>query len=453
MSSPRSDRSTSATPDREETPDRPSTSRRRVRSGGQRKRQPSAPEPEDTNRDLPLLSMPSGGVPEVVSTDADLQRAADELSNTTGPVALDAERASGYRYGQRAFLVQIRRGDGPIYLIDPTQFSDLSIIQDVIGNCEWILHAASQDLPCLSEIGLNPQGSLFDTELGARLCGYPRVGLGSVVEQLLGVRLAKEHSAVDWSTRPLPHDWIIYAALDVEVLAQIRDLMELDLERQNKQDIAEQEFTAVRQAKPPAPRKEPWRKTSGLHTIKNRRHLAVLRELWHQRDEAAQQRDISPGRVLPDRALVTAASSPPSTIDELKKLPIFSGKTQSGMATIWFEAITRGLAVPDSDLPDLKVPTGAPPPARVWPDRNPDAAARLAAARALAARHAEELNMPVENVMQPSVIRKICWSPPQPLTVDEINHVLKDSGARPWQIERMSNLIDCLTLSATPQEG
>ena len=79
---------------------------------------------------------------------------------------------------------------------------------------QWILHAASQDLPCLAEVNLRP-GSLFDTELAGRLLGYPRVGLATLVEVIMGQSMRKEHSAVDWSKRPLPKPWLEYAALDV----------------------------------------------------------------------------------------------------------------------------------------------------------------------------------------------------------------------------------------------
>ena len=120
---------------------------------------------------------------------------------------------------------------------------------------EWILHAASQDLPCLSELGMWPD-RLFDTELAARLAGLPRVGLAAVIEQLLGFGLAKEHSAADWSTRPLPEPWLRYAALDVEVLTELREeLIEL-LEADGKLEFAEQEFAAILAAGAgPAPRR------------------------------------------------------------------------------------------------------------------------------------------------------------------------------------------------------
>jgi ribonuclease D len=260
--------------------------------------QSSQPPQDDV---IPLLE-PRGGVPEVVSTDATLDRATAALAGGDGPVAVDAERASGFRYGQRAFLVQFRREGAGTVLIDPVACPDLSRLDAALGPAEAVLHAASQDLPCLAEIGYRPR-ALFDTELAGRLLGYPRVGLAALVEEVLGLRLAKGHGAEDWSTRPLPAEWLRYAALDVEVLLELRDALAGQLEEQGKSEWARQEFAAELAAKPSGPRPDPWRRTSGIHRVRSRRGLAVVRELWLERDAMARQRDLSPGRVLSDAAI------------------------------------------------------------------------------------------------------------------------------------------------------
>src|SRR5581483_7253018 len=155
------------------------------------------------------------GLPDVVSTRSALDQAIAALAAGSGPLAVDAERASGYRYSQRAYLIQLRRHGSGNVLIDPLPFGDvpndvLAPITTAIAGEEWILHAASQDLPCLTELGMRPS-RLFDTELAGRLLNYPRVGLAVMVEELLGFSMLKEHSAVDWSRRPMPEAWLIYA--------------------------------------------------------------------------------------------------------------------------------------------------------------------------------------------------------------------------------------------------
>ena len=188
-----------------------------------------------------------------------------------------------------------------------------------------MLHAANQDLPCLAEIGLVPK-RIFDTELAARLAGLPRVGLGAVVESLLGFSLQKGHSAADWSTRPLPEEWLVYAALDVEVLVDLRDALAAILEEQGKTDWARQEFEAILAAGPPAPKTDPWRRTSGVHGLRSRRQLGMLRALWQARDDMARKRDIAPGRVLPDSAMVSAVQADPVNEGALLELPVFRGR-------------------------------------------------------------------------------------------------------------------------------
>ncbi|WP_250448502.1 ribonuclease D, partial [Actinotalea sp. C106] len=236
---------------------------------------------EDAPEITPLRE-PRDGVPTVVDSPEALAAAVDRLRSASGPVAVDAERASGYRYGQRTFLVQMRREGAGTVLIDPVPLPDLSPVNEALGDAEWVLHAASQDLPGLSEQKLRP-AAVFDTELAARLLGLPRVGLAAVVAEILGLGLAKEHSAVDWSTRPLPRDWLLYAALDVEVLLDLRRELGDRLVAAGKDEWARQEFEAVRLAPPPPPRVDPWRRTSGLHAIREPRRLAVVRALWEAR--------------------------------------------------------------------------------------------------------------------------------------------------------------------------
>lgn len=387
------------------------------------------------------LTEPADGIPPVVDTAEALAEVVEAFGNGTGPVAVDAERASGYRYGQRTYLVQLRREGAGTALIDPVALPDLSALSDALVGVEWVLHAASQDLPGLAEQGLRAS-RVFDTELAARLLGMERVGLAAVVAETLGLGLAKEHSAVDWSTRPLPLEWLRYAALDVELLVPVREILAERLAAAGKAEWAAQEFEAERTAAPPAPRVEPWRRVSGLHAVRDARRLAVVRELWETRDANARQRDISPGRVLPDHAIVAAAQALPRTVPQLVALPQFAGKGTRRRATLWQSAIDRALALPDRELPSVRGPrSDAPPPPRAWADRDPDAAARLAAARAVVATTSQAWNVPAENLLQPDLLRRLCWSPPVPADLEAVRAALVAGGARPWQVDLMAPLL------------
>ncbi|MBC7291959.1 MAG: ribonuclease D [Actinotalea sp.] len=385
--------------------------------------------------DVVPLTEPSEGIPAVVDTPGALADAVEAFRHGTGPVAVDAERASGYRYGQRTYLVQLRRAGAGTVLIDPVPLPDLSALSRALEGVEWVLHAASQDLPGLAEQNMRPS-AVFDTELAARLLGMERVGLAAVVAEVLGLGLAKEHSAVDWSTRPLPTEWLRYAALDVEVLVELRAELGRRLEEAGKTEWARQEFEAVRTAPPPPPRVDPWRRLSGLHTLRDARRVAVARELWLLRDAEARRRDLSPGRVLPDSAIVAAATALPTTVEELVALRPFAGKATRRKAEQWFSAVHRACSLPDAALPSVRGPRGdGPPPPRSWPDRDPAAAARLTAARGVVAGLAEQHTVPVENLLQPDLLRRVCWAPPATPDADGLRAALLAGGARPWQVD------------------
>ncbi len=391
--------------------------------------------------DLPALvelDMPREGVPELISTLPALKRCAAALSAGRGPAAVDTERASGFRYGQRAFLVQIRRDGAGTWLIDPEAFADLKIIDQALRGVEWILHAASQDLPCLAGVGMHPD-RLFDTELAARLAGLPRVGLGAVVESLLGYHLAKEHSAADWSRRPLPEPWLRYAALDVEVLAELEEELVALLEADGKLDYAAQEFQHLIEAGVPAPRTDPWRRTSGSHSIRNRVQLAAVRELWHTRDKLAEHRDVAPSRLIPDSAIIAAAKAMPTTVPALLNLAGFHGRAAKRDAPRWLHALHTAKA--STDLPPLQVANNTPPPPRVWADRDAAAAARLATVRPRLSELAGQMNIPAENLLTPDHLRRICWRPPTDITEETVAAALAGLGARRWQVERTAPLL------------
>lgn len=383
---------------------------------------------------LTLLDAPRDGIPPVIADPQTLAEAVAALAAGSGPVAVDAERASGHRYGQRAFLVQLRREGTGTLLVDPAALPDLSSLGEAMRDAEWILHAAGQDLPCLAEVGMRPT-RLFDTELGSRLAGLARVGLAAVVEQLLGLGLAKEHSAVDWSTRPLPEPWLRYAALDVEVLIELRDALAADLEQQGKLAWAHEEFAALAAAPPPPPRIDPWRRTSGLHRLRTRRQLAALRELWTAREQLARTQDVSPGRLIPDSSLVEAALARPTSARELAALTTFTGRAARRQLPLWVDALARAAALPDAELPPQHLPADGPPPARVWSDKDPAAAARLAKARNAVQAIATAHTLPVENLISPDAVRRLCWTPPVPADADSVRDALADLGVRTWQLD------------------
>lgn len=389
---------------------------------------------------------PADGLPPVTDSPDGVRGVVASLQVGSGPVAVDAERASGFRYGQDAYLIQLRRHGTGTVLIDPVTAGDLTGLADVLDGPEWVLHAADQDLPCLAELGLRPR-VLFDTELAARLLGRAHVGLGAVAEETLGLRLAKDHAAADWSTRPLPESWLVYAALDVELLVPLREALGHELSAAGKDEWAAQEFEYVR-TRPPRPSKtDPWRKTPRAgHAVRSRRSLAVLREMWTTRERLAVDLDRSPSKILPHHALVAAAVARPSSRRKLASLKEFSSRQARQHMDLWWAALERALALPEEELPPLHapLPDGELPRPRSWARHHAQAAAALEVVRLTVRERAEAIRVPQELLLAPDTQRHLAWEIGEEHSAQGSADVRTEAvaarlvrlEARPWQVEQ-----------------
>ena len=403
----------------------------------------------------PLLT-PRNGVPEVVSDESQFEKLIADLLNGNGPLAIDAERSSGYRYSQRAYLIQIYRVNGGLHLIDPIPLKDSKLWQKFnkeFSSYEWVIHASTQDLPCLIEVGLKPK-LLFDTELGARIAGCERVGLGPLAESLLELQLAKEHSAVDWSIRPLRPEWITYAALDVDILLDIRNAVEILLIEQNKLKWAEQDFASILKNYESyefsdMPKPDRWRRTSGMHKVRDRLTMSIVRDLWISRDELAREIDLAPGRVLGDDAIVEIATKRPDNLEAVAKVIGRRTRLEAPPFNRWLNVLNLALKTPIEEQPELRVASQSLPPIKIWKDRNPLGYARLTHARAALIELSAQIQIPTENLVTPEFVRKICWQDPPASNSDYENFVteqLNKMGARPWQIELVTpSISSCLS--------
>jgi len=407
---------------------------------------------------VPLLQ-PSAGTPDIIDTEEAFGQALEQLAKGSGPFAVDAERASGFRYSARAYLIQIKRTDGGLHLIDPIPFGPghkLFIdLNNLLNTDEVILHASTQDLPCLRELGLNPV-KLFDTELAGRIAGLPRVGLGPLLESIMGVLLAKEHSAADWSARPLPKEWLTYAALDVELLVELRNHMYKILEDAKKLPWALEEFASILKAPPAPPRVDPWRRTSGMHKIKRRDQLAVIKSLWIARDEIASKQDIAAGKLLNDSAIVELAIAVPTTKKEFEKClrPLGLRARWIENLQLWLDSIASAVALPEDQWPSMRTNADTLPPIKLWRDKFPEKFAPLSHARAAIELIAEENQIPVENLITPEHVRRVCWKPPvgatSTLSVSEVESALSELGARQWQIDLVAPSLAAALLEREP---
>ena len=365
-----------------------------------------------------------------VDTFSGYEDAVAELSAGVGPIGVDTERASGFRYSNRAYLIQFARAGSQTFLFDPTAIQSFELLQTQLSTQEWILHAATQDLPCLREAGLNPT-LIFDTELASRLLGLERVGLGAVVAELLNIELEKAHGASDWSTRPLPQSWLEYAALDVSLLPQLRAALQSELAAADKFDFAVEEFEYLVHWQPKESAAEPWRRISSISKLNTQRQLAIARSLWEARDLIGRERDVAPGRLLPDSSIIAASLEPPRSRGHLAAMKTFVGRASRSELDLWWQAVIQGKET--EDLPELRVRSTGIPNHRSWPQRFPDADARLKAVRAELQELSSGLKIPLENLVSPQLLREISFSPPDPSDIEAIETQLRESGARNWQ--------------------
>ena len=383
-----------------------------------------------------LIAQPRGGIPAVIDTREGLEKAARALAQGSTPIALDVERAQGFRYGSDPYLVQIRREDVGSFLIDTHALPDLSVLQPGVEDV-WLLHDCLQDLPNLRQVGLRPS-ALFDTEIAARLVGLERFGLAAVAEQVLGLGLVKDHQASDWSVRPLPKEWLRYAALDVELLTELYYRLSKRLDQMGRWEWAQQEFAHALSVEPPTAKPDRWRSLPGAGKIRSRRGLGVLKALW-TRESIARRIDMSPGRLVRNAALVRTASNPPPNKRALMSINEFRSPIARQYEDEWMRALASVAALTEDELPPKRKPVqpGSIPEPRQWVRIDEASAARLGIVRSAVASVAASVGLAPEVVLAPQVQRYLAWAPLDPSrpSGDELEERMVTRGARDWQID------------------
>lgn len=379
---------------------------------------------------------PSHGTPPLITDESQLSAALNELASGHGPFAVDTERASGIRYSSRAYLIQIKRTDGGLHLIDPIALHEqMPRLGEVLREDEWILHAADQDLPCLRMEGFEPP-AVFDTEMAALLLGDEKVSLQAVIHEELGIELAKEHSNSDWSMRPLPPELLTYAALDVDLLIEVRASLMERLEDKGRLEWMNQENDYILRAPAKEPPVDPWRRVAASAGLREPRMLAVLRDMWNTRERIARERDLAPGKVVANKALGAFIVSQPASLADAQKHSAFKGRRQE-FAKPMYKAYLKGFE--SRDLPPRKRPTEGIPDVRQWAKQNERAAQRWDVLRPRILERADQIGIRQDILLKPAIQRQAAWQGWSNLT--EATHVLIEAGARPWQVEELASAL------------
>ena len=398
-----------------------------------------------------LRQVPVDGTPKVLLSPREFQAGAARLAAGTGPFAIDTERASSYRFDDRAFLVQIRREGAGTFLFAPEHHRDelRAALAPVLNGQKWVVHAAPSDLPSLAWMGLYP-GMLFDTELAARFAGFAHPNLAAMVLELFDVELEKGYGDSDWSETPIPRKWRNYAALDVELLNELAVTLRDILAEQDKLDWAYEEFERIVEdhARITGPEPRSWRALKGVSSLRSREQLVVARELWQRRESIARSQDIAPNRVLSHRVLVDIARRVPRSPHEINQVKGFP-RRRGGATLRWFDAVETALASPRQQWPKaLRSPR--PVPSKSAFNRDfPELWQLYTEIRSDFEALGEELGMSYELILKPSLVRAVVWAACGPeggvageIAADaDIPDFLRSQGAREWQVELSAPLL------------
>ncbi len=300
---------------------------------------------------------------EYISHDERLEALAVQLGGA-GLLAIDTEAAGYHRYHDRICLFQIStRTD--TWVVDTLAVTDIAPLGPLLGShdVEVVLHDADYDLRLLArDYGMRIT-HLFDTKLAAQLLGEPQIGLASLLDKHLGVKLDKKHQRADWAQRPLPDDMIAYAAEDTKHLPELRDVLRRALEQAGRLHWAKEEFELRVQvdAAPANTDPDAWLRLKNTRDLKGRQ-LAALRELHGWRETTAAERDVAPFRVVGNETLVNLARRLPERIDQLRGTPGLSDALIRRRGDELIDALERARAVPENDLPVRPRGPGRPPP-------------------------------------------------------------------------------------------
>ena len=342
-------------------------------------------------------------------------------------LALDTEGASFHRFVDRIYLLQLSTHDRTA-VIDPLPIGTPATLGALLEDptVEIVIHDADYDLRLLhQDYGWHVR-HIFDTRIAAQLLGLKAFGLAALLDRYFGIRLEKKHQRADWSMRPLTRDMLEYAAQDTMHLLALRDALQLALETAGRESWAREEFARLEGTRwSPESDGEAFLRMKGARDL-SRRELALLRELVAWRDEVARALDRATFRVIGNEALFEIARSAPRSrqaLGEIKGVP--RGILENRGADM-LEAVDRGLAVPDAQLPRF-------PKSPRW-DRDPDFDSRVSALRAARDAAAQRLDLDPGVLCPRERLEAIARR--APATIDELAEI---PDLRKWQIMELGD--------------
>lgn len=343
-------------------------------------------------------------------------------------LGVDTEAAGYHRFFDRMSLVQLSTRTRH-FLVDPFTAGDLAPLGTLFADpaVEKIFHDADYDVRILDRDANLRISGLFDTQIAAAFLGEKQLGLGNIVEKYLGLKLPKEFQRADWAERPLSEGMKEYAATDTAHLPDLRDRLRAELEARGRLHWAQEEFLRREQTRwvEGEDTREAYMKVKGARDL-TPRGLAILRELYAWRDGVARERDQATFRVLGNQALLEMSASPPASQRDLPSVTGLSDGMAQRRGRDIMEALRRGLAVPEEDLPR-------------WPrsprfERDLELEARVEALRGTRTRVAEQLGLDPGFLIPRATMEEIGKARPD--TLEALQQV---PGVRRWQVEAVGD--------------
>jgi ribonuclease D len=293
-----------------------------------------------------------------IATPAALQKLVDELAGWTR-IAVDTESNSLHAFREQLCLIQFSTPQTD-YLVDPLALKDLSPLRSAFSNpeIEKVFHAAEYDLICLNRNSGITVANLFDTMQAARILGYERVGLDSILEEKLGIKLNKKYQKANWGERPLSQEMLDYARLDTHYLPDLRECLQTDLQTCGRWELAQEEFVrlanenGIGKVEIPA-----WQRVKGAQKF-NDRQLTILQELCAWREKQAKHMNRPQFKVIDDKRLVAITQTLPETQDDLATLGLTARQIHIFGNEI-LQAVVRGKRTPMISRPHTLRPNQA----------------------------------------------------------------------------------------------
>jgi ribonuclease D len=170
----------------------------------------------------------------------------DDLSSSLDfgdVVAIDTETMGLNPMRDRLCLVQLSSGDGEAHLVKiDSLMKPCPNLTALLENPKLtkLFHFARFDIASLSHSIAPVKGPIYCTKIASKLVRTytDRHGLRDLCRELLQIDISKQQQSSDWGAATLTPEQAEYAAGDVLYLHQLREHLDMMLERECRSDIA-----------------------------------------------------------------------------------------------------------------------------------------------------------------------------------------------------------------------